>query len=127
MQMRQTGIGIDLVEIDRIRTAVSRWGERFLQRVYTEQELAQYRNKMESLAARFAGKEAVVKALSWPDRGYVAWKEIEILSDENGKPIVNLYGKALRLARESGIKRLVISLSHTRDNAVAMVLSTSGS
>ena len=123
--MRQTGIGIDLVEIERIRTAVSRWGERFLQRVYTEQELTLYRHKMESLAARFAGKEAAVKALCWPDRGYVAWKDIEILSDQNGKPVVNLYGKALRQARESGIERLEISLSHTRDNAVAIVLGVS--
>jgi holo-[acyl-carrier protein] synthase len=125
MQMRQPGIGIDLVEIERIRTAVNRWGDKFLKRVYTEQELTHYRSKMESLAARFAGKEAAVKALSWPDRGYVGWKDIEILSDEHGKPIVNLYGKALQLARESGIERLEISLSHTRDNAVAMVLGVS--
>jgi len=123
--MTKTCAGVDLIEINRIRAAIDRWGDKFLQRVYTERELAQYRTRTESLAARFAAKEAAIKALSLPDGGYISWKNIEILSDVNGKPILNLSGKALQRAQESGVKTLEVSLSHTRENAIAIVIGVS--
>lgn len=118
----QHQIGVDIIEIVRIRRALSRWGERFLHRIYTDSEIKFYQGKLESLAVRFAGKEAVMKALS-PPQGALIWKEIEILSESNGRPVVRLYGKALALARASGINGWEISLSHSRENAVALVIS----
>jgi holo-[acyl-carrier protein] synthase len=120
--MRQPQIGIDIIEIARIRQALSRWGERFLKRIYTESEIRLYQDKLESLAVRFAGKEAVIKALN-PPKGDIIWREIEILTEPDGKPVVHLHGKALEIARASGISGLEISLSHSRENAVALVIS----
>jgi len=111
-------IGIDIIEIARIEKAVARWGESFLQRVYTESELRLYHKKPSSLAARFAGKEAVIKALGIT-KG-INWKEIEILSNPGGKPSVHLYGKAQNQARDLGLDSLAISLSHSREYAIAM-------
>ena len=80
-------IGIDIIEIARIEGAINRWGGRFLQRVYTEPELRLCRKRASSLAARFAGKEAVMKALGTGAKG-ISWREIEILSEPSGKPLV---------------------------------------
>ncbi|HEY41862.1 MAG TPA: holo-[acyl-carrier-protein] synthase [Dehalococcoidia bacterium] len=113
-------IGVDIIEIDRIQRAVARWGERFLYRVYTDTEVGLYR-KAESLAVRFAGKEAVVKALGTGMRG-IGWKDIEILHEPSGKPLVNLYGRAQEKASDLGLKGLAISLSHSRDYAIAFVV-----
>jgi holo-[acyl-carrier protein] synthase len=114
-------VGIDIIEISRIKMAISRWGDRFLQRVYTPQELALYRGKVESLAARFAGKEAAIKALSIPGT-IIAWRDVEILSESNGKPVVHLYSQALKQARKLGLEGVGISLSHSREYAVAVVI-----
>lgn len=116
-------IGIDIIEISRIERAIARWGERFLRRVYTEPELKLYRKKTPSLAARFAGKEAVIKALS-PRDTRVSWTEIEILPEPNGRPRVNLYGRALERATALGLDNLDISLSHSREYAIAFVMGT---
>ena|ERR1039457_3013464 len=113
--------GIDIIEISRIRQAVDRWGEHFLKRIFTESELERYRSKTESLAARFAAKEAAMKALS-PAAGQISWTEVEILSEVNGKPSVSLYGKARERAEELGLKGLEISLSHSREYAVAVAI-----
>jgi holo-[acyl-carrier protein] synthase len=113
-------VGIDIIEIARIEKAIGRWGEGFLRRVYTEPELRLYRKKLSSLAVRFAAKEAVVKALGKPN-GVVSLREIEILSDPGGKPRVNLYGRAQNQAQGLGLDRLAISLSHSRENAIAVV------
>jgi holo-[acyl-carrier protein] synthase len=113
-------IGIDIVEISRIRKASRRWGEGFLHRIFTDKELKLYQNRPHSLSARFAGKEAVIKALS-NTRG-IGWKQIEILSDPDGRPLVRLNGKAQEQARSLGLSRLAISLSHSRDYAVALVI-----
>jgi len=113
-------IGIDIIEIARIEKAIARWGEGFLQRVYTKPELKLYRKKPSSLAARFAGKEAVIKALGTQTKG-ISWKEIEILSDPSGKPLVHLYGKAQNQANGLGLDNLAISLSHSREYAIACV------
>ena len=113
-------IGIDIIEIARIKKAIARWGESFLHRVYTEPELELYHKKPSSLAARFAGKEAVVKALGTQAKG-ISWKEIEILSDSSGRPLVHLYGKARDQAGSLGLDNLAISLSHSREYAIAYV------
>jgi len=113
-------IGIDIIEIARIENAIARWGEGFLHRVYTDLELRLYRKKLASLAARFAAKEAVLKALGKPTRG-VGWKEIEILSDPSGKPLVHLHGEAQNQADGLGLDKLAISLSHSKEYAIAFV------
>ena len=114
-------IGIDIIEITRIEKAISRWGENFLHRVYTDPELKLYHNQPSSLAARFAGKEAVIKALGPQIKG-INWREIEILSDTSGKPSVHLYGKAQNLADSLGLDKLAISLSHSKEYAIALVV-----
>ncbi len=117
-------VGIDIIEIARIKKAVARWGERFLHRVYTDPELNLYAGKPQSLATRFAGKEAVMKLLGTGRRG-VSWREIEILSHSSGKPLVNLYGRAQSKANELGVKEIAVSLSHSREYAIVSVASTS--
>lgn len=119
-------IGIDIIEIARIERAIARWGERFLQRVYTDLELRLYRQKPSSLAARFAGKEAVMKLLGTERKG-VSWKEIEILSDPTGKPSVYLYGKVQNQASSLGLNSLAISLSHSKEYAIAFVAGEANS
>jgi holo-[acyl-carrier protein] synthase len=114
-------IGTDIIEIARIKKAISRWGDSFLRRVFTDSELRLYCQKPESLAARFAGKEAVIKALSGGNKG-IRWREIEILSDPGGQPFVHLYGKALNQAASLGLSQLAISLSHSREYAIALVI-----
>ena len=114
-------IGVDIIEIDRIQQVIERWGERFLRRVYTDAELGLYKGKVESLAARFAGKEAVVKAMGTGERG-IGWKDIEILTGPGGRPLVNLYRQAREQADDLGLKGLAISLSHSRDYAIAFVV-----
>ena len=117
-------IGIDIVEISRIRKAVAERGDGFLKRVYTPEEVKLYKNKIPSLAARFSGKEAVIKTLGITDKG-IGLSDIEILSDEFGRPTISLYGKALKHALELGIKEITISLSHSRSYAVACAVGQS--
>ena len=113
--------GIDIVEISRIRQAIKTWGNRFTDRVYTCNEMELCRDQIHELAARFAGKEAVMKALGTGIRG-VGWKDIEILRNQPGAPVVNLYGRAESLAGELAIYNLCISLSHSRVYAIASVI-----
>jgi holo-[acyl-carrier protein] synthase len=115
-------VGVDIVEIERVAGVIARWGERFLQRVYTETELAYCRGRIPELAARFAGKEAVTKALGTGIRG-LAWREMEILADPLGKPLVRLHGRARARAAAIGLSHFAVSLSHSRDYAVAMVVA----
>jgi len=114
-------IGIDIIEIARIQEAVNSWGEGFLHRVYTDSEVKQCRKRPSSLAARFAGKEAVIKALGTKNKN-VRWREIEILSQPGGKPVVRLYGKAQDGATSLGINEFAISLSHSKKYAIAFVV-----
>ena len=113
-------IGIDIIEITRIEKAIVRWGDRFLHRIYTEAELKLSHQKPSSLAARFASKEAVMKLLGTGKKG-VGWRDIETLSEPSGKPLVHLYGKARARADSLGIDELAISLSHSREYAIALV------
>ncbi|MFA5629551.1 MAG: holo-ACP synthase [Dehalococcoidales bacterium] len=116
-------VGVDIIEIKRIEEAVSRWGSRFLNRIYTDSELRLYQDKPASLAARFSGKEAVIKALG---DNQLSYRDIEIISDENGKPLVNLHGDAKFKACKNGLQAISISLSHCRDHAVACVSAEIG-
>jgi holo-[acyl-carrier protein] synthase len=113
-------VGVDIIEIGRIETVIKRWGRTFLERVFTPSELKRY-NNTPSLAARFAAKEAVLKALGACDKG-ISWQDIEILAENNGKPVVNLTGKAKLYAEAFAISKMNISLSHSRDYAVAFVI-----
>jgi holo-[acyl-carrier protein] synthase len=116
--------GVDMIEIDRIRKAVDRYGEHFLGRVYTALELSTCGGRYESLAARFAGKEAVAKALGtgvW--RSGVAWTDIEIAREEaTGAPVLILHAAAAARAMQLGVTEWSLSLSHDRQRAVAFVV-----
>jgi holo-[acyl-carrier protein] synthase len=114
--------GVDAIEIGRIAAALERFGARFEQRVYTPRELAFCRGRVVELAARFAAKEAVSKALGTGIRG-VAWREIEILPNRRGKPQVYLYGRALARAADLGLTHFEISLTHTDELAIAFVVA----
>ena len=114
-------IGTDIIEIARIQEAVNHRGESFLHRVYTDSEVKQCQKKPSSLAARFAGKEAVIKALGTINKG-VSWREIEILSQPSGKPVVRLYGRTQDVADSLGINEFSISLSHSKEYAIAFVV-----
>jgi holo-[acyl-carrier protein] synthase len=113
-------VGIDVIEISRIEKAVKELGEKFLQRVYTLKEAETYKNRVASLAVRFAAKEAVMKALGSGNIGY--FPNIEILSEPSGKPYIALYGKVKELADELNIKDFSVSLSHSRNQAIAVVI-----
>jgi len=114
--------GIDLLEIERLKDAIATHGERFLQRVFTPRELEANVKKVESLAGRFAAKEAVAKALGC-GIGDVSWKEIEVLRAESGAPQLVLHGAAEQLANEQGLTSWSLSLSHSQSHAVAMVVA----
>jgi holo-[acyl-carrier protein] synthase len=113
--------GVDLVDIERFQGTLQRYGERFLRRVFTPQELADAEESPASLAARFAAKEAVSKALG-TGIGAVGWCEIEVLRGPARQPVLKLHGAAARLAAELGLHSWSLSLSHTHTHAVAMVV-----
>jgi holo-[acyl-carrier protein] synthase len=118
-----TSVGVDIVEIERVAAVIARWQEKFLERVYTDAERRYCRGRIPELAARFAGKEAISKALGTGIRG-LAWRDMEILPDLLGKPIVTLHERAKARAEVLGLRHFAISLSHSRDYAVAMVVAT---
>ena len=113
--------GVDIIEIDRVRSVAERHGERFLKRIYTRGEVAYCRGRAPQLASRFAAKEAVMKALGTGARG-VSWREIEVVRLRGGPPTIHLHGRALKRAEFLGIENLAVSLSHSQDYAVASVV-----
>ncbi len=117
--------GVDIIEVDRVQSSIAQYGERFLRRVFTESELAYCRGRSHELAARFAAKEALSKLLGVGIQHHdgVHWREIEVVSGERGKPSVRLSGRAAQRAQEIGIKTFSLSLSHSRDHAIAMVVA----
>ena len=119
--MPSYAIGIDMVAIPRVQAVLDRHPSRFLRRVYTPEEVAFCRGRVPELAARFAAKEAVMKALGTGARG-VAWREIEVLPNRRGKPLVYLYGRAQKRAERIGLRDLDVSLSHEREFAIASVV-----
>jgi holo-[acyl-carrier protein] synthase len=118
MKNNMNTIGVDIIEIDRIREAVLRWQDSFLRRIYTDIELGDCRDRFPSLAARFAAKEAVMKSLRSGATG-IAWRDIEILRDENGAPCVRLHGTAQDKAGVLGLSGFAVSLSHCEKYAIA--------
>ncbi|GAC1443013.1 MAG: holo-ACP synthase [Chloroflexota bacterium] len=114
--------GLDVIEIERIENAIKRWGARFLQRVYTPGELAHCRGRAQSLAGRFAAKEAISKALGIGIRK-LSWRDIEILPDKYGKPIVHLHGRAAEVAEWQHLRGFDVSITHSRSDALAMVVA----
>lgn len=116
--------GVDLVEVARINRMVTQHGEHFLRRIYTPAELADCAGRASSLAARFAAKEAVTKALG-TGIGPVTWTEIEVLRDSAGQPLLFLHGAAHDLAARLELANWTISLSHTDSLAIAFVIAQS--
>jgi len=123
--MTQLRTGVDIIEIERVRQAIDRHGDHFLQRVYTAGELACCGLRIESLAARFAAKEAVAKALGtgiW--RNGVNWIDIEVLKDEeSGAPQLHLHGAAAAVAHKAAVRTWSVSISHNRTHSIAMVVA----
>jgi holo-[acyl-carrier protein] synthase len=116
------GSGIDIVEVARIRSAVKKWGKEFLKKVFTEREI-RYSNSRrhvhQHLAARFATKEAVLKAFGGGWTRTLPFNDVEVINDKNGKPDIVLHGEAKRIAKKMKITDIVVSMSHTKDHAVA--------
>lgn len=122
--MTTSAVGVDIIEIHRVQATIARFGDRFLGRVYTPLEVAFCRGRVSELAARFAAKEAVMKALGTGARG-LAWSEIEVLPNHRGKPLIYLHGRAADRAGRIGLAALDVSMSHSREYAVAFVVGTS--
>jgi holo-[acyl-carrier protein] synthase len=119
------GSGIDLVEIARIQQSMERFGKRFLDRVYTASEQAyclRKRNAAESLAARFAAKEAGAKALGTGISHGVSWLEIEVIREPGGRPTIRFHGRAGELAGRMGVGQIALSITHTATLSMASVV-----
>jgi holo-[acyl-carrier protein] synthase len=119
------GTGIDLAEVARIREAVERYGTRFLERVFTPGEIAYVEtkaNRFERYAARFAAKEAGMKAIGTGWRGGVRWQDFEVRNRRSGRPELLLHGVAAEVARRMGVERIHLSLTHTETVAQAFVI-----
>jgi holo-[acyl-carrier-protein] synthase len=117
------GTGIDIIKVERMKEAVDRWGERFLRRVFTGNEISYcYRKKSPylSLSVRFAAKEAMIKALGL--RGSVTFRDIEILNDAHGKPAIVAHGELDDVLRRNSVRQAHLSLSHERDYGIAFVV-----
>lgn len=114
--------GIDVIEIDRIEHALDRWGDRFLHRIYTDREIAYCRGKARRFAGRFASKEATSKALGVGIRA-IRWRDIEILPDPRGKPVLYLHNRAAEIADRQGLVGFEVSITHSRSDAIAMVIA----
>jgi holo-[acyl-carrier protein] synthase len=121
----EIAVGVDIIEIDRIRRVLDDFGDRFLNKVYTERERERYRHRISELAARFAAKEATSKALGTGIRG-IRWKEMEVLPNRRGKPVLILHGEAAARARLLGLTDFSVSLTHSRTEAMAFVVAIKG-
>ncbi len=119
------GTGIDIVEVARVAAAIKRFGRRFLERVFTENEIRYCQSKhnvMERFAGRFAAKEAAMKALGTGWRGGVQWKDFEVGREAGGRPSMHICGKAAEKATALGARRSSLSISHTAEHAIASVI-----
>lgn len=119
------GTGIDLAEVDRIRAAVERHGPRFIERVYTPAEIAYVEskaNRFERYAARFAAKEAGMKAIGTGWRRGVRWQDFEVSNLPSGRPVLNLHGVAAGVAERLGVRHISLSLTHTAQSGMAFVI-----
>jgi holo-[acyl-carrier protein] synthase len=119
------GTGIDIAEVPRIGQSIARFGDRFLQRIYTAGEIRycdSKANRVERYAARFAAKEAAMKALGTGWSHGVRWRDCEVVRLPGGRPTIAFHGKAGEIAARLGVKHAALSLSHTADQAIAQVI-----
>ncbi|MGA2414208.1 MAG: holo-[acyl-carrier-protein] synthase [Candidatus Sulfotelmatobacter sp.] len=119
------GTGIDIAEVPRIRQSIARFGERFLQRIYTPSEIRycdSKANRLERYAARFAAKEAAMKALGTGWSRGVRWRDCEVARQPGGRPTIIFHGKASEIAAKLGVKHASLSISHTAEQAIAQVI-----
>ena len=119
------GTGVDLAEVPRIRASIERYGERFVQRIYTPREIAYVErkaNKYERYAARFAAKEAGMKAIGTGWRHGVTWKDFEVTNLPSGKPTLAFHGVAAAVAARLGVKNVALSLTHTAELGMAHLI-----
>jgi len=119
------GTGIDIAEVPRIADSIARFGERFLRRVFTEGEQRycdSKANRSERYAARFAAKEAAMKALGTGWNHGVRWRDVEVCRQPGGRPTIQFHGKASEFAARLGAKHVALSISHTADQAIAQVI-----
>ncbi len=119
------GTGIDIAEVPRIAEAIQRHGQRFLKRVFTEGEIAycdSKANRIERYAARFAAKEAGMKALGTGWNRGVRWRDVEVCRQPGGRPTIAFHGKAAEFAAKLGTRNIALSLSHTAEQAIAQVI-----
>ncbi len=123
----QHHIGTDIIEIERVKEAIERYGERFLKRVYTPDELKLYGERAHSLAASFAAKEAGLKLVGTGWRGKIAWTDIEVTNNPVGQPEVTLSGEVKEIAGRLGIRQISLSITHTANFAIASAVALAGS
>jgi holo-[acyl-carrier protein] synthase len=119
------GTGIDIAEVQRIRQAIERFGERFLRRVFTDEEMRycdSKANRIERYAARFAAKEAAMKALGTGWNHGIRWRDVEVRRQPGGRPTILFHGKAAEFAARLGAVHVALSLSHTAEQAIAQVI-----
>ena len=119
------GTGIDLAEVPRVRAAIERYGRRFIERIYTPAEIAYVErkaNRYERYAARFAAKEAGMKAIGTGWRHGVRWQDFEVLNLPSGRPTLKLHGVAARVAERLGVRAISLSLTHTAQQGMAFVV-----
>jgi len=119
------GMGVDIAEVERIEAAIERQGERFLRRIFTEQEIAyceRFRNKYERYAGRFAAKEATMKALGTGWRHGIRWVDLEVVRLPTGRPTMQLKGESKKIAEQMGVKQIAVSITHTSSEALAQVI-----
>jgi len=119
------GTGVDLAEVPRIRASVERFGSRFVERIFTPAEIAYVErkaNRFERYAARFAAKEAGMKAIGTGWRRGVRWQDFEVANLPSGKPTLRLHGVAAEVARKLGVRNIALSLTHTAELGMAHVI-----
>ena len=119
------GLGLDIAEVDRIEAAIRRHGAPFLERLYTPSEVAyceSYKDKFERYAARFAAKEAAMKALGTGWSRGVRWRDIEVAREPSGKPTIRLEGVAAQIAQRMGVRNISLSITHSGNLALAQVI-----
>jgi holo-[acyl-carrier protein] synthase len=119
------GLGVDIAEVARVKAAIERHGEVFLRRVYTPNEreyCERFKNKYERYAGRFAAKEAAMKALGTGWSRGVRWVDVEVVRERGGRPTIALAGEAKKIAERMGVKRIVMSITHTGSQALAQVI-----
>ncbi len=123
------GMGVDIIEIHRMKGAIKKWSKSFLTKIFTPREIkysTARRFSYQHFAARFAAKEAVVKAFGEPNKHPIRWTDIEVLNDREGKPVIEFHNDALKLKRKKKVGDVVVSIAHSENYAIANVILMRG-